>query len=103
MAGNKSVSVRPTAWDKWTTYTTDTFEVGEDGKCTVSFSVALTNEYINLDNVKLYRKSEAGPKTVDKVADITKKVIVGSTFTAPTQATVLYTDGTNALFDMEQR
>lgn len=100
MAGNKSVSVRPTAWDKWTTYTTDTFEVGEDGKCTVSFSVALTNEYINLDNVKLYRKSEAGPKTVDKVADITKKVIVGSTFTAPTQATVLYTDGTNALFDV---
>ena len=100
MAGNKSVSVRPTAWDKWTTYTTDTFEVGEDGKCTVSFSVALTNEYINLDNVKLYRKSEAGPKTVDKVADITKKVTVGSTFTAPTQATVLYTDGTNALFDV---
>ena len=53
-----------------------------------------------MDNVKLYRKSEAGPKTVDKVADITKKVTVGSTFTAPTQATVLYTDGTNALFDV---
>lgn len=99
-AGDKSVSVRPTAWDNWTTYTTDTFEVGEDGKCTVSFSVALTNEYINLDNVKLYRKSEAGPKMVDKVADITKKVTVGSTFSAPTQATVLYTDGTSALFDV---
>lgn len=27
-------------------------------------------------------------------------MIVGSTFTAPTQATVLYTDGTNALFDV---
>ena len=99
-AGGKSVAVTPNKWNEWVTYTTDMFEVGEDGTCEISIDSTVTGQYLDMDNVKLYRKSEAGPKTVDKVADITKKVIVGSTFTAPTQATVLYTDGTNALFDV---
>lgn len=99
-AGGKSVAVTPNKWNEWVTYTTDTFEVGEDGKCEISIDSTVTGQYLDMDNVKLYRKSEAEPKTVDKVADITKKVTVGSTFTAPKQATVLYTDGTNALFDV---
>lgn len=99
-AGGKSVAVTPNKWNEWVTYTTDTFEVGEDGKCEISIDSTVTGQYLDMDNVKLYRKSEAGPKVVDKVADITKKVSVGSTFTVPTQATVLYTDGTNALFDV---
>ena len=99
-AGGKSVAVTPNKWNEWVTYTTDTFEVGEDGKCEISIDSTVTGQYLDMDNVKLYRKSEAGPKVVDKVSDITKKVTVGSTFTAPKQATVLYTDGTNALFDV---
>ena len=99
-AGGKSVAVTPNKWNEWVTYTTDTFEVGEDGKCEISIDSTVTGQYLDMDNVKLYRKSEAEPKTVDKVADIIKKVSVGSTFTAPTQATVLYTDGTSALFDV---
>lgn len=99
-AGGQSVAVRPTKWDNWTTYTTDTFTVGEDGTCEISFQVTLNNEYINLDNIKLYYLSEAGPKTVDRVQEITRKAMLGSAFTAPAQATVLYTDGTSALFDV---
>ena len=99
-AGGKTVAVTPNKWNEWVTYTTDTFEVGEDGKCEISIDSTVTGQYLDMDNVKLYRKSEAGPKVVDKVSDITKEVTVGSTFTAPKQATVLYTDGTNALFDV---
>ncbi len=99
-AGGKSVAVTPNKWNEWVTYTTDTFEVGEDGKCEISIDSTVTGQYLDMDNVKLYRKSEAEPKTVDKVADITKKVTVGSTFRVPEQATVLYTDGTSALFDV---
>lgn len=79
-AGGKSVAVTPNKWNEWMTYTTDTFEVGEDGTCEISIDSTVTGQYLDMDNVKLYRKSEAEPKTVDKVADITKKVTVGSTF-----------------------
>lgn len=99
-AGGKSVAVRPTKWDNWETCTTDIFEVGEDGSCEIAFSVTLNGEYINLDNVKLWRQAEVGPKTVDKVQEISKKITLGSAFSAPAQATVLYTDGTSELFDV---
>ena len=100
-AGDKSVAVTPTVWNEWNTYTTDTFEVGADGTCDIVISSTVTGQYIDMDNVKLWKQAEAGPKTVDKVQEITKKVMIGSLFTAPAQATVLYTDGTSALFDVE--
>lgn len=99
-AGDQTVSLTPTKWDVWDTYMTDTFAVDESGACDIVISISVKDQYINLDNVKLWRQSEAGPKTVDCVQAISKKVAAGNTFTAPAQAVVLYTDGTSALFDV---
>jgi len=99
-AGGKSVAVTPTAWNVWNTYTTDTFEVGEDGSCEIVIASTVTGQYIDMDNVKLWRQGEAVPKAVDSVQPITRKASVGSTFTAPAQATVLYTDGSRESFDV---
>ena len=39
-AGGKSVAVTPNKWNEWVTYTTDMFEVGEDGTCEISIDSA---------------------------------------------------------------
>lgn len=99
-AGGQSVSLTPAKWDEWITYTTDTFAVDASGTCDIQIEVTAENQYINLDNVKLWRQAETGPKTVDSVQAIYQKLSAGSTFTAPAQAVVLYSDGTSAFFDV---
>lgn len=99
-AGGKTVAVTPNAWNTWNVYTTETFTVGEEGTCEISVSSAITYNYINLDNIKLYRQVPPQPKVVDKVQPLGRKVAVGGTFTAPAKATVLYTNGKSEQFDV---
>lgn len=99
-AGGKTVSVTPAEWDNWLVYTTDVFTVGEDGMCDISIVSEIVNNYINIDNVKLYREVQQKPKEVDRVQPISQKISVGSTYTAPAKATVFYTNGTSELFDV---
>lgn len=95
-----SVNVTPTQWNVWNTYTTDTFEVGEDGTCEIVINSTVTGQYLDMDNVKLWRMDDGTGKVVDKVQDITRKVKVGDSFTAPEKTVVLYTDGTSGVFDV---
>lgn len=99
-AGGKTVAVTPNAWNKWITYTTETFTVGEDGVCEISIASEITGNYINMDNVKLYREAPQEPDVVDRIREISRKVSVGSTFMAPTKVTALYTNGKSGQFDV---
>ena len=100
LAGGKSVAVEPKGWNIWTTHTTEPFEVGENGTCEISIESTVTGNYLNIDNIKLYRKADAGSKTVDSVPPVSKKITAAGEFRAPAQVPALYTDGTSALFDV---
>ncbi len=99
-AGGKSVAMNPAGWNVWTTHTTDTFEVGEEGACDIAIHSTITGNYLNIDNVKLYRQGEAVPKEVDEVPPVSRRITSAAAFAAPAQVPVLYTDGTSAMFDV---
>ncbi|MEY8391360.1 InlB B-repeat-containing protein [Lachnospiraceae bacterium 45-W7] len=99
-AGGKTVAVTPNTWNVWNTYTTETFAVGEEGTCEISIASEIKGNYINIDNVKLYRLVPQGPVEVDSVPAVRKKVAVGGTFTAPAQVTVLYKNGKSGQHDV---
>lgn len=99
-AGGASVAVTPTQWNVWNTYMTDTFTVGEDGNCDIEISSTVTGQYLDMDNVKLYRQVSEAPKVVSRVQEISQKVTVGGTFTAPAKALVIYTSGKSEQFDV---
>lgn len=97
-AGSKSATLSPSKWDNWINSSTETFQV-TDGTLEISVSMKLTNQYVNLDNIKLFYDNSAA-KVVNNVEPLISKVTVGQTFTAPTQASVTYTDATSAMFDV---
>ncbi len=99
-AGGKTVDLKPEKWDQWITYETEPFTIDETGSCDISISVKIKGEYINLDNVKLYRQAPAAPKEVDSIPAISRKIASSANFTAPAQVSVLYTDGTSAMRDV---
>ncbi|MCI8299532.1 MAG: DUF4982 domain-containing protein, partial [Lachnospiraceae bacterium] len=105
-AGGKTVAVTPNTWNVWNTYTTETFTVGEEGTCEISIAVEIKGNYVNIDNVKLYRLVPQGPIEVDNIPAVNRKVAAGGTFTAPVQVTVKYTNGKsgqhNVTWDAEQ-
>lgn len=90
-AGDASVSITPKQWANWITYETDTFEV-TDGTLTIALDATVTGNYLNIDNVKLYKLDDT-PKEVESIQPSSAKVRVGGTLNAPGQVTVLYTDG----------
>ncbi|MFA9465796.1 MAG: sugar-binding domain-containing protein [Velocimicrobium sp.] len=97
-AGEKSVALSPTKWDDWIHNSTDTFEV-TDGTLEISVSMKLTKQYVNLDNIKLFFDNSAA-KVVDSVQPLSVKTSIGQAFTVPSQASVLFLDGTSGNYDV---
>ena len=97
-AGDASVELTPTEWANWITYDTDTFSVTGDS-VTISLDTTVAENYLNIDNIKLYRVDDA-IKGVESIQPSAVKVRQNGTFTAPNQVTVSYTDGSTGKADV---
>lgn len=97
-AGDASVELTPTEWANWITYETDTFSVTGDS-VDISLDMTVAENYLNIDNVKLYRVDDT-PKEVESIQPAAVKVREGGTFEAPAQVTVSYTDGSTGKADV---